>query len=98
MPPGGDADPGAPLRARAPGSSPSPLDRAPDSPQPDADDERDLHLVGFLTFVDRPKADAGESIAKLDRLGIAVKIITGDNGTVAAKVCRDIGLDRRAES
>ena len=50
-------------------------------------------LVGFLTFVDRPKADAGASIAKLNALGIAVKIITGDNGIVAAKVCRDIGVD-----
>jgi len=61
--------------------------------QPTTADERDLRLVGFLTFVDRPKADAGESIAKLNRIGIAVKIITGDNGTVASKVCRDIGLD-----
>jgi len=57
-----------------------------------ASDERDLHLVGFLTFVDRPKRDAGASVAKLDRLGIKVKIITGDNGAVAAKVCRDIGV------
>jgi Mg2+-importing ATPase len=65
---------------------------AGDLTQPAADDERDLHLVGFLTFVDRPKADAGESIAKLGRIGIAVKIITGDNGVVARKVCHDIGL------
>ncbi|MDQ6605347.1 MAG: magnesium-translocating P-type ATPase [Actinomycetota bacterium] len=57
------------------------------------DDEHDLRFAGFLTFVDRPKADAGASIAKLNRLGIAVKVITGDNGTVAGKVCRDIGLD-----
>ena len=56
-------------------------------------DERELQLAGFLTFVDRPKADAGAAIAELARLGIAVKIITGDNGIVAAKVCRDIGLD-----
>ena len=55
-------------------------------------DERDLHLEGFLTFVDRPKADAGASLAKLAHLGVAVKIITGDNGAVAAKVCRDLGL------
>ena len=55
-------------------------------------DEHDLSLVGFLTFVDRPKADAGDSIATLGRLGIAVKVITGDNGKVAEKVCRDIGL------
>lgn len=39
--------------------------------QPTAADERDLSLAGFLTFVDRPKADAGESIAKLNRIGIA---------------------------
>ena len=55
-------------------------------------DEHDLHLVGFLTFIDRPKADAAESLAKLGALGVAVKIITGDNGVVAAKVCTDLGL------
>ncbi len=59
---------------------------------PEAADERDVSLVGFLTFVDRPKADAGASIATLHRLGIVVKVITGDNGTVAAKVCRDLGM------
>jgi len=63
---------------------------------PGLDDERDLHLAGFLTFVDRPKPDAGTSIAKLNRLGVAVKIITGDNGVVAEKVCRDIGVDVEA--
>jgi len=66
---------------------------APGLTEPGPDDERDLHLVGFLTFVDRPKADAGASIAKLNRLGVAVKVITGDNGVVAGKVCRDIGVD-----
>ena len=65
---------------------------SPTSDQPTAADERDLHLVGFLTFVDRPKPDAGESIAKLNRIGIAVKIITGDNGIVASKVCEQIGI------
>jgi len=56
-------------------------------------EERDLAFVGFLVFVDRPKADAGPSLARLDRLGIAVKIITGDSDLVAVKVCEDIGLD-----
>ena len=58
-----------------------------------AADERGLELEGFLTFADRPKADAGESIAQLRRLGIDVKVITGDNGLVAAKVCSEIGLE-----
>jgi len=66
---------------------------APGLAPPGPPDERDLHLIGFLTFIDRPKADAGGSIAKLNRLGVDVKVITGDNGTVAAKVCRDIGID-----
>jgi Mg2+-importing ATPase len=57
-----------------------------------AADEAGLTFEGFLAFADKPKSDAGESLAKLERLGIEVKIITGDNGQVAAKVCRDIGL------
>ena len=65
----------------------------PDVNQLEVGDEHDLRLEGFLTFVDRPKADAGASIAKLNKLDIAVKVITGDNGTVAGKVCREIGLD-----
>jgi len=59
---------------------------------PAAADEQGLVFEGFLTFADRPKADAGSSIALLEGLGIEVKVITGDNGLVAAKVCTDIGL------
>jgi Mg2+-importing ATPase len=66
---------------------------APGLTTPRPADEHDLYLTGFLTFIDRPKADAGASIAKLGGLGVAVKVITGDNGTVAGMVCRDIGLD-----
>jgi len=57
-----------------------------------AHDERQLTLAGFLTFADRPKPDAGPAVAKLSGLGVDVKIITGDNGVVAAKVCREIGI------
>lgn len=60
---------------------------------PRPEDEYDLHFAGFLTFSDPPKPDAGASIDQLHGLGIDVKIITGDNGTVAVKVCRDIGLE-----
>jgi Mg2+-importing ATPase len=54
--------------------------------------ERDLRLAGFLTFVDRPKPDAADALARLGRLGVEVKVITGDNDVVANKVCADIGL------
>jgi Mg2+-importing ATPase len=55
-------------------------------------DERDLALTGFLTFVDRPKDDAADALARLRRLRVEVKLITGDNDRVAQKVCSDLGL------
>ena len=59
---------------------------------PTSADERDLHLEGFLTFIDRPKADAANSLARLAAIGIEVKVITGDNGVVATTVCTQLGL------
>jgi P-type Mg2+ transporter len=56
------------------------------------EDEQGLQLAGFLTFLDPPKTDAGHAIAALQRLGVEVKVITGDNDIVAKKVCADIGL------
>jgi Mg2+-importing ATPase len=62
---------------------------------PTVADECDLTFAGFVTFVDRPKADAAGAVKQLRDLGVDVKIITGDNGIVAAKVCKDIGLEVR---
>ncbi len=59
----------------------------------DPDDERDLSLDGFLCFSDPAKPDVQESLARLARLGITVKIVTGDNGQVAAHLCREVGLE-----
>ena len=50
-------------------------------------------LSGFIAFYDPPKETAGPAIAALLRHGVEVKILTGDNELVAAKVCRDVGLD-----
>jgi len=57
-----------------------------------AADEHGLHLAGFLVFLDPPKADAAAALRRLTGLGIAVKVVTGDNPAVAVKVCRDLGL------
>jgi Mg2+-importing ATPase len=57
------------------------------------DDEQGLSLDGFLCFTDPAKADVQESLARLARLGITVKIVTGDNGQVAAHLCGEVGLD-----
>jgi len=59
---------------------------------PTAQDERDLTLAGFLTFRDPAKVGAAESLRRLERLGIAVKIATGDNPRVAATLCATLGL------
>ncbi|AXJ08562.1 magnesium-translocating P-type ATPase [Arthrobacter sp. PM3] len=55
-------------------------------------DEKDLVLAGFLVFLDRPKANARESLDRLEALGITVKIATGDNARVAEKVCDELGV------
>ncbi len=55
-------------------------------------DEKDLILAGFLVFTDPPKNDAGEALAKFEKLGIGVKILTGDNELVARKLCDEVGL------
>jgi len=55
-------------------------------------DEKDLRLRGLLIFLDPPKPDAAEALGRLADLGITVKVVTGDNAAVAAKVCRDLGL------
>ena len=59
----------------------------------DKDDEHDLSLDGFLCFTDPVKPDVKDSLARLARLGITVKIVTGDNGQVAAHLCGEVGLD-----
>jgi Mg2+-importing ATPase len=54
--------------------------------------ERDLTFVGFLTFFDRPKADAADAIRSLATLGVSVKIITGDCKPVTQHVAALVGL------
>jgi P-type Mg2+ transporter len=60
--------------------------------QPRAEDEYGLNLVGLLVFLDPPKQDAAVALRRLADLGVAVKVVTGDNPTVAIKVCHDLGL------
>ncbi len=55
-------------------------------------DENGLRLAGLLVFLDPPKPDAAGALRRLAGLGIAVKVVTGDNAAVAAKVCHDLGL------
>jgi Mg2+-importing ATPase len=56
-------------------------------------DERDMTFRGFLVFADPPKPEAKAIIAGLAQLGIATKIISGDNRYVTAHLARIVGLD-----
>ena len=56
-------------------------------------DEYDMVLMGFLAFLDPPKASAAGAVATLEAKGVAVKVLTGDNDRVAATVCEQIGID-----
>jgi P-type Mg2+ transporter len=56
------------------------------------EDESDLVLRGYVAFLDPPKESAGPAIAALQKHGVSVKILTGDNDLVSRKVCHDVGL------
>ncbi len=62
------------------------------APPPDEASPGTLQLSGLLVFLDPPKLGAETSLARLRALGVVVKIVTGDNAVVAAKVASDLGL------
>jgi Mg2+-importing ATPase len=55
-------------------------------------DEADMTFLGFLTLFDPPKTNIAETIAELKKLGVSLKIITGDNHLVAASISEKMGL------
>jgi Mg2+-importing ATPase len=55
-------------------------------------DESDMIFLGLLVFADPLKPYITETISSLRQLGVSLKIITGDNQTVAATIGRQIGL------
>lgn len=55
-------------------------------------DEVGMTFLGFLVLFDPPKPNIIETIAGLKNLGVALKIITGDNRLVAANLSHQMGL------
>ncbi|HVQ81964.1 MAG TPA: magnesium-translocating P-type ATPase [Pseudolabrys sp.] len=55
-------------------------------------DEHDFVFAGYAAFLDPPKASAGEAIAALQRSGVGIKIITGDNERVTQYVCTQLDI------
>ena len=56
------------------------------------DHETGMTFSGFLVLFDPPKSNIIETITSLKQLGVALKIITGDNHLVASNVSQQMGL------
>ena len=56
------------------------------------DDESDLVLKGYVAFLDPPKDTAAQAIEALKKIGVTVKVLTGDNDLVTRKVCHEVGI------
>ena len=55
-------------------------------------DETEMTFAGFLLFFDPPKEGVKDTIVSLEKLGVKLKIITGDNHLVARHTGEAIGL------
>jgi Mg2+-importing ATPase len=64
----------------------------PPQPSYTRGDEHDLTFAGFVLFFDPPKPGVQETIADLAKLGVQLKIITGDNHLVALHTAETVGL------
>ena len=63
-----------------------------DTPHYSVKDESDLTLLGYMAFLDPPKASATEALQKLNALHVDVKILTGDNEIITGYICQKVGL------
>lgn len=55
-------------------------------------DEQGLTLIGYVAFLDPPKESTAPALRALAEHGVAVKVLTGDNERVTAKICHEVGL------
>ncbi|MGZ8982640.1 MAG: magnesium-translocating P-type ATPase [Methylotenera sp.] len=55
-------------------------------------DESALVFAGFAAFLDPPKISASAALIQLQKSGIAIKVVTGDNELVTQHVCGELGL------
>jgi len=55
-------------------------------------DESNMIMTGFIGFLDPAKPSAKPAIEALHKLGISIKVLTGDNEVVTKKICKDVGI------
>ncbi|MES1200377.1 MAG: magnesium-translocating P-type ATPase [Pseudomonadota bacterium] len=59
-------------------------------------DEADLIFEGFCTFADPPKQSAGDALKRLSAAGVRVKVLSGDDPLVVARIAGLVGLNAEA--
>ena len=56
-------------------------------------DESKMVLIGFIGFLDPPKESAKDEIARLNKDGIRVIVLTGDNEYVTKAICDKVNIN-----
>lgn len=59
----------------------------------DVSSEKNMVLLGFIGFLDPPKESAKSSIVALNKAGIRVIVLTGDNLEVTKCICKKVGIN-----
>ncbi len=60
------------------------------------DIEKDMVFVGMQAMMDPPREEAKEAIAKCEKAGIKVVMITGDHQATAMAVAKELGLEGKS--
>lgn len=55
-------------------------------------DENEMVLAGFIGFLDPAKPSAKNAIQGLQKSGVNIKVLTGDNEIITKKICTDVGI------
>src|SRR3989442_6448215 len=63
-----------------------------DHPHAVVTDETELVLAGFAAFLDPPKESAASALEALKKVGVAIKIVTGDSDLVTRHVCTQLKI------
>jgi H+-transporting ATPase len=57
-----------------------------------SDDGKSWKLLGILSLMDPPRPDAKQTIAEAEKLGLSVKMVTGDDVAIGSEIARQLGL------
>jgi len=61
------------------------------------EDESGLTLLGYIAFIDPPKKTAKQALRISKKMGIEVKILTGDSPIASREIARQVGLNVKDE-